>query len=105
MKRRIIALSLLATVLVITTSGRLIKPFFYSFYQVEKQIIPLDKNLTIVTGGGGNSGILVTKKGVIVIDTKMAADAGDLFKLVKEKAGDKKGNCYQHALSYGPYRW
>jgi cyclase len=55
------------------------------------QSLPLDKKLTIVTGGGGNSGILQTDKGIVVIDTKMAANSEELFNLVKQKAGDKKG--------------
>ena len=90
MKSRAITLSLLATVVIITTSARFIKPFYNDKFQKEQEIILIDKNLTVVTGGGGNSGILVTEKGVIVIDTKMQVDAAKLFKLAREKAGDKE---------------
>jgi glyoxylase-like metal-dependent hydrolase (beta-lactamase superfamily II) len=62
-------------------------PAFTFFFQTETQ--QLDKDLTIVLGGGGNSGILVTDKALVVIDTKMGGDAGDLFKLAKEKAAGK----------------
>ena len=41
--------------------------------------IPIDKNLTIIQGGGGNSGILVTDSAVVVIDTKMSSDAEKLL--------------------------
>jgi cyclase len=61
----------------------------YKFYFKEGKI-PVDKDLTIIQGGGGNSGILVTDSAVIVIDTKMSGDAEKLFTLAKEKAGRKK---------------
>jgi cyclase len=50
----------------------------------------VDKDLVIVRGGGGNSGILVTDSAVVVIDTKMGGDAGKLYSLAKSKAGAKK---------------
>ena len=52
-------------------------------------VIKYDKDLTIVIGGGGNSGILVSDSLVIVIDTKMGDAAEDLYKTVKELAGNK----------------
>jgi glyoxylase-like metal-dependent hydrolase (beta-lactamase superfamily II) len=52
-------------------------------------VIPYDKNLTIILGGGGNSGILVSDSLVLVIDTKMDKAADELYKTVKELAGNK----------------
>jgi len=58
-------------------------------FMTHKEIIQLDPNLTIVLGGGGNSGIVVGDSAVIVIDTKMMGNSEDLYKLAKEKAGTK----------------
>src|ERR1700722_2597092 len=52
-------------------------------------IVQYDKELTIVIGGGGNSGILVSDSLVLVIDTKMDDAAEQLYKKVKELAGNK----------------
>ena len=60
----------------------------YKFFFTRGTITP-DQNLTIIQGGGGNSGILVTDSAVIVIDTKMSSDAEKLYNQVKEKAGSK----------------
>jgi hypothetical protein len=51
-----------------------------------------DESLTLVMGGGGNSGILVGEKDVLVIDTKMMEGSKKLFDIVKEKANGKKIN-------------
>ena len=51
--------------------------------------VQYDKNLTLVIGGGGNSGILVSDSAVLVIDTKMDAAAEELSKTVKSLAGNK----------------
>jgi cyclase len=69
--------------------------FFILFYpsyrsSLKTETVQFDSNLTIVLGGGGNSGILITDSAVIVIDTKMSNPAKELYKLVKEKAGKKK---------------
>jgi cyclase len=60
--------------------------------QTADQLEPkaLDNKLTIYSGGGGNSGILVTDSAVVVIDTKMGPDAGNLASIAKQKAGNKK---------------
>lgn len=50
----------------------------------------IDNNLTLYLGGGGNSGILVTDSAVVVIDTKMGAEAENLYNIAKEKAAGKK---------------
>jgi cyclase len=55
----------------------------------ETSTIKYDQNLTIVLGGGGNSGILTSDSLVIVIDTKMDEAAKKLSELVKEVAGNK----------------
>ena len=64
-----------------------IYPFYKSFFTSE--IIPVDKNLSMITGAG-NSGLLVTDSAVVVIDTKMGSMAKKLYDLAKEKAGTKK---------------
>ena len=55
----------------------------------ETHIVNYDKELTLILGGGGNSGILVSDSLVIVIDTKMDEAAEQLSKTVKELAGKK----------------
>lgn len=52
-------------------------------------VIPYDKQLTLVLGGGGNSGILVCDSAVLVIDTKMDEAADSLARMVKALAGNK----------------
>ncbi|MGZ4037265.1 MAG: MBL fold metallo-hydrolase [Bacteroidia bacterium] len=51
--------------------------------------VKYDKELTLVLGGGGNSGILVSDSLVIVIDTKMDEAAEQLYNTVKELAGSR----------------
>jgi len=55
----------------------------------QKEIIPLDKSLTLMLGGGGNSGIITGDSAVVVIDTKMMGGSDDLYKFAKKKAGPK----------------
>lgn len=64
-------------------------PVFSVMADEEDSTVTLSKNLTVVFGGGGNSGILVTDKAVLVIDTKMGEEAKKLYDLVKSKAGSK----------------
>src|ERR1700722_6410072 len=52
-------------------------------------VINYDKQLTLVLGGGGNSGILVCDSAVLVIDTKMDEAADSLAQMVKTLAGNK----------------
>ena len=40
------------------------------------QVHPLNGNVSWVEGGGGNSGVIVGDKGVIVIDAKISAETG-----------------------------
>jgi len=64
-----------------------LRPFMQKMKQTN--VVNYDKELTLVLGGGGNSGILVSDSLVIVIDTKMDDAAEQLFKTVKELAGNK----------------
>jgi glyoxylase-like metal-dependent hydrolase (beta-lactamase superfamily II) len=65
--------------------------FYYPTYRffTHKDVIQIDKNLTIVIGGGGNSCLLVGDSAVLVVDTKMMSNAEDLYKMAQEKAGKK----------------
>jgi glyoxylase-like metal-dependent hydrolase (beta-lactamase superfamily II) len=85
-KKILIGIALIL-VLLITGGSMYLYPAYTFFFQTETQL--LDKDLTLVLGGGGNSGILVTDKAVVVIDTKMGGDAESLFKLAREKAKGK----------------
>ncbi|MDI1355588.1 MAG: MBL fold metallo-hydrolase [bacterium] len=53
------------------------------------EVIQLDPNITVVTGGGGNSGIIVSDSLVVVIDTKMDESSNLLYENVKELAGKR----------------
>jgi cyclase len=52
-------------------------------------VVQYDKDLTLVLGGGGNSGILVSDSLVLVIDTKMDDAALNFSKMAKDLAGKK----------------
>jgi len=86
-------LIVLVFLLVISTAG--IGTFYYLYVSpfMEKMkkttVIPYDKDLTIVLGGGGNTGILVSDSLVLVIDTKMDDAATMIDKKVKQLAGSK----------------
>lgn len=64
-----------------------LRPYMQKLKEVSS--IPYDKDLTLVIGGGGNSGILVSDSLVIVIDTKMDQAAKDLYEQVQRLAGKK----------------
>jgi glyoxylase-like metal-dependent hydrolase (beta-lactamase superfamily II) len=64
-----------------------LRPFMQKMKQTST--IKYDKELTIILGGGGNSGILISDSLVIVIDTKMDEAAEQLANTVKELAGNK----------------
>lgn len=55
----------------------------------ETEVIQYDTELTLVIGGGGNSGILSSDSLVVVIDTKMDEAAVALYSQVKHLAGNK----------------
>jgi glyoxylase-like metal-dependent hydrolase (beta-lactamase superfamily II) len=76
-------------VLVILIAGAIV--IFYPMIRVftETEVIQLDKNLTLILGGGSNSGIISGDSVVVVIDTKMMGNSEELYKLAKENAGQK----------------
>jgi glyoxylase-like metal-dependent hydrolase (beta-lactamase superfamily II) len=66
--------------------------YVYPFMKKMKQTstVQYDKELTLVIGGGGNSGILVSDSLVLVIDTKMGDAAEKFSQQVKALAGNKR---------------
>lgn len=56
----------------------------------ELKVYKLDDNLTIVMGGGANSGILTGDKSVLVIDTKMGEPSKNFYKMVKDLANGRE---------------
>lgn len=78
---------LLLAVVGLTLYAIYLRPFMKKME--ETTVIKYDKDLTIVLGGGGNSGIFVSDSLVMVIDTKMGDAAEELYKTVKELAGSK----------------
>jgi glyoxylase-like metal-dependent hydrolase (beta-lactamase superfamily II) len=86
--KRIILVAGIILVVLLVAAAVYIYPTYKFFFQEGK--VAVDKDLTIIQGGGGNSGILVTDSAVIVIDTKMSSDAEKLYQQAKEKAGRKK---------------
>jgi glyoxylase-like metal-dependent hydrolase (beta-lactamase superfamily II) len=77
--------------LLVSIGATLYMIYLRPFMQKMKQttVVNYDKELTLVLGGGGNSGILISDSLVIVIDTKMDEAAEQLYKTVKELAGNK----------------
>jgi cyclase len=86
--KRIFLITGVFMVVIIIVAAVYIYPTYKFFFREGK--IPVDKELSIIQGGGGNSGILVTDSAIIVIDTKMSSDAEKLYNLAREKAGRKK---------------
>ena len=85
--KKIVLTSVIGVVIIIAIAAIIMYPSYRFFFHTDT--VQFDKNLTIITGGGGNSGILITDSAVLVIDTKMGKNAEKLFNLVKEKAGKK----------------
>jgi glyoxylase-like metal-dependent hydrolase (beta-lactamase superfamily II) len=86
--KRIILITLIILVFIAGAGAILFYPVYrFMFTEISRVV---DKNLTIVQGGGGNSGVVVTDSAVVVIDTKMGSDAEKLYNLAKSKAGNKK---------------
>jgi glyoxylase-like metal-dependent hydrolase (beta-lactamase superfamily II) len=81
----------IVVLILVAIGGTLYMVYLHPFMQKMKQTntIKYDTELTLVMGGGGNSGILVSDSLVIVIDTKMDEAAEQLAKTVKELAGNK----------------
>lgn len=76
---------LLLTVLAVTLYMIYLRPFVEKMKVIEN--INYDKDLNIVIGGGGNSGIISSDSLVIVVDTKMDDAAKNLYDQVKAMAG------------------
>jgi cyclase len=87
MKKKIFIGIGIGLIVVIVCAGIFLYPTIR--FMTEKETIHVDPNFTLVLGGGGNSGILVGDSAVVVIDTKMMGNSEDLYKLAKEKAGQK----------------
>lgn len=58
-------------------------------HMMQMHVVPIDKNLTIVEGGGGNSGVLLSDSLVLVVDTKMKDAAKKFGDSVKNIAGNR----------------
>ena len=64
-----------------------LRPFMQKMKQI--QVTTYDKSLTLMTGGGGNTGIVSSDSLVIVIDSKMDDAAEELYKTVQKLAGKR----------------
>jgi cyclase len=87
MKKKHILWLILAGVLVILLVGFIYLLPAIRFYTSSEEI-KLNDNLLVITGGG-NSGILITEKAIVVIDTKMGSGAEKLADRAREIAGNK----------------
>lgn len=87
-KRILIRIGLLLVVLA-ATAGVLYLIYLRPFMQQMMVMATThpDAQLTLVTGGGGNSGILTSDSAVLVIDTKMDDGARAFYDTVKAIAG------------------
>jgi glyoxylase-like metal-dependent hydrolase (beta-lactamase superfamily II) len=56
---------------------------------LQKETITIDPGLTLILGGGGNSGIIIGDSAVVVIDTKMMSNSEELYKFAGESGGQK----------------
>ncbi len=72
-------------------AGSLYRIYVYPFKQYMRatKVISYDKNLTIILGGGGNSGILTSDSLVLVIDTKQDEGAKMLHDTVMKIAAGR----------------
>jgi cyclase len=87
-RKKILLITVIILLVIAGTAAVVFYPTYRFMYSEDRQDV--DKDLTIVQGGGGNSGVLVTDSAVVVIDTKMGGDARKLFDLARTKAGEKK---------------
>jgi glyoxylase-like metal-dependent hydrolase (beta-lactamase superfamily II) len=76
---------------IVVAAGLLYMIYLQPFMQKMKQttVIQYDPGLTLILGGGGNSGILTSDSLVVVIDSKMDEAAGQLHERVKQLAGTR----------------
>jgi glyoxylase-like metal-dependent hydrolase (beta-lactamase superfamily II) len=77
--------------ILIVTAGALYLIYLRPFMQKMKltEVIQYDPGLTLILGGGGNTGILASDSLVIVIDSKMDEAAERLHETVKQIAGSR----------------
>ena len=90
MKKVLIGIGVLILILVAAAGGfygLYVAPFLHAMMQT--QTTQYDKQLTLITGGGGNTGILVSDSAVLVIDTKMDEPAKSLSETVHKLASNK----------------
>jgi glyoxylase-like metal-dependent hydrolase (beta-lactamase superfamily II) len=80
-------ITVLAVMVAAVVYVKYLRPFFAEMKQTDQ--IQLHKNLRIVTGGGGNSGIYTSHNLVVLIDTKMDEAAMELHAQVEEMAKGK----------------
>ena len=86
--KRILLIAVIILVMIAGAAAILFYPAYRFIFTENTQVV--DKDLSIVQGGGGNSGVLVTDSAVVVIDTKMGGDAEKLYNLAKSRAGNKR---------------
>ena len=87
MKKKIFIGSGIALLIVLIGAAVIFYPAIR--FMTQKEVIQVDPGLTLMLGGGGNSGVVVGDSAVVVIDTKMMGNGEDLYKFAKEKAGQK----------------
>lgn len=86
--KKIIVITVIILVVIAGSAAIVFYPVYRFMFRENIRVVDLE--LTLVQGGGGNSGVLVTDSAVVVIDTKMGGDAEKLYNLAKSKAGAKK---------------
>ena len=69
MKKKILVGIAIVFLVVLIVIGNIYYPAIQSI--THKEIATIDPDLTLVLGGGGNSGIIIGDSAVVVIDTKM----------------------------------
>lgn len=88
LKKILIRLLMLIAVVAITAGALYliyVRPFLKEMMVMKT--VHYDSNFTVVTGGGGNSGILTSDSLVLVVDTKMDEGATAFYDTVKRIAG------------------
>jgi cyclase len=92
MKVRKLLLSLLMLIIALAVTVGIIYAIYLRPFMRDMMVmktIHYDKNFTIVTGGGGNSGILTSDSVVLIVDTKMKDGIKPFYDSVMQVAGNK----------------
>ena len=81
----------LSVLLLVAVAAVLFFVYLFPFMQKMKEthVVQYDKNLSLIIGGGGNSGILSSDSLIIVIDSKMDKASEDLYEMAQEIAGKR----------------